>query len=449
MTMKRAFSTSIVTLLLLSFLPISAQEPLSLSEAIDIALKNNFQIQIADNNIDIAQTNNSWNEAGRYPSIAFNLNSQNGYTNRNDPSIVFQPELSTISTNASGNLDLAWVLFDGHKVRINKLRLEQLEQQSEGNAAVVVENAIQAVILAYYQAQIQLEQVNVLEEVLQLSNDRIEYQEVRKEFGQASTFDILQTKDAYLNDSTNYLLQLNAYEASLRNLNLAMGVEDLDRRYELTDPLVYAPEEFELDLLRERMLASNNNLRTLFINRELARSDRELQESNRAPRVLMNTGMTYSVNPRDNGDAVNFLTGEELGVTVARNFNYYLNFTLSYNLFDAGQRKRRIENAMVREISAQYSLEDQKRLLNNQLENTLATYNNQKRILGLAEELVANARENLRIAEERFKGGLITSFDYRTIQLGYINASQSRLNAFFNLKATETDLIRLTGGLVR
>ena len=49
----------------------------------------------------------------------------------------------------------------------------------------------------------------------------------------------------------------------------------------------------------------------------------------------------------------------------------------------------------------------------------------------------------------RFKGGLITSFDYRTIQLNFINASQARLNAIFNLKTTETDLIKLIGGLIR
>ena len=65
------------------------------------------------------------------------------------------------------------------------------------------------------------------------------------------------------------------------------------------------------------------------------------------------------------------------------------------------------------------------------------------------QNLIQNAEENLEIANERFKGGLITSFDYRTIQLNFINASQSRLNAIFNLKTTETDMIKLIGGLIR
>ena len=80
---------------------------------------------------------------------------------------------------------------------------------------------------------------------------------------------------------------------------------------------------------------------------------------------------------------------------------------------------------------------------------SLATFNNQRQLVLLTQNLIENAEENLRIADERFKGGLITSFDYRTIQLNFINASQARLNAIFNLKTTETDLIKLIGGLIR
>ena len=97
---------------------------------------------------------------------------------------------------------------------------------------------------------------------------------------------------------------------------------------------------------------------------------------------------------------------------------------------------------------AQLNVEDLKRNLNNQLANTLATYNNQKEVVLMTNQLLENAQQNLTISEERFKGGLINSFDYRSVQISFINASQSRLNAVFNLKNTETELIRLTGGLV-
>jgi outer membrane protein len=427
---------------------VSAQQNLSLSDAIQIGLANNFQIQISEKNIQIAQNNDAWGQAGRYPSVNFALNSQNGINSFNDPSRVFQPEATLISGGMTANVDVNWTLFEGNKVKINKQQFEQLVAQSEGNAALVVETAVQNIILNYYQVQIQQEQLEVLKEVLALSNDRIAYEETRKEFGQAGTFDLLQTQDAYLNDSTNYVTQLNAVRNSMRNLNLAMGEDELDRQYTLTDPLELENNDYQLEDLQQQLFANNKNLQLLYVNRDLASINTNLQESNQSIRVALNTGLSYSVSPQDNGDFINPFTMEPLGVTVGQTMNYYLNFSLTYPLFDGGVRRRAVDNAQLQEITAQLNIDDQKRMLDNQLRNTLANYRNQVQVVNITETLLENARQNLQIAEERFKGGLINSFDYRTIQLGYINASQSQLTAIYNLKVTETELIRLIGGLV-
>ena len=50
-----------------------------------------------------------------------------------------------------------------------------------------------------------------------------------------------------------------------------------------------------------------------------------------------------------------------------------------------------------------------------------------------------------RIIIDFLKLFLISSFDYRSIQLAYINASQSKLRAIFNLKNMDTELVRLIG----
>ena len=426
-----------------------AQEALSLSQAIQIGLQNNYQIDIAENEWAIARSNNDWGQAGRYPTVNFNMSSTNGYINRVDPSVIFQPEIAFFSGTVAGTLDAGWVLFDGYRVRTTKAQLEKLEELGGQDAALIIENTIQDIILAYYLVQIQDEQLRVVEEVLQLSSDRLAYQDLRREYGQASTFDLLQTRDAYLSDSTNLLLQQNNFQNAMRSLNLAMGVDELGKTYQLTDPLVFKAPTFDLDTLRGRLLSDNNTLQLLRLQQDMAGIQRQLAESDRYPRVSMNGGLSYTVNPRDNGDAINRFTNEKIGFTVGRTFNGYLNFTATYNLFDGGVRRRNVENAQVRELSSQYAFKDQERMLIAGLENMYATYDTQHRVLQVTEDLLDNARHNLDIAEERFNGGLINSFDYRTIQLGYISASQSRLNAYFNLKNTETELIRLIGGLVR
>ncbi|MBK8706008.1 MAG: TolC family protein [Saprospiraceae bacterium] len=141
--------------------------------------------------------------------------------------------------------------------------------------------------------------------------------------------------------------------------------------------------------------------------------------------------------------------GTRPGGITSSSFNGFINFSASYTLFDWGLRQRQIERSKMEELIAQLNISDLQRTLTNNLENTWAQYNNQKELLDVTTQLVNNAQRNLEIAEERFRGGLINSFDYRTIQLGYINATQSQLNAYFNLKTTETELVRLIGGLVR
>ena len=447
--MKDLLTTLIALTLLAS--SAGAQSPLSLSQAIETGLANNFQIQIAEMQRDIAANNDDWAVAGRYPSINLVVNSNNSYRNQSNPAGPLT-KVNSISPSLAPGIEANWVLFDGHRVRYTKNLLEQQARLSEGNIKLAVENSIQSIINAYYLALVQKEQLDVVQEVLTLSRDRVAYQELRKEFGQASTFDILQTKDAYLNDSTNYVLQLNTFETALRNLNRSMGVDDLSTQYLLTDKLQYDVPDYAIDDLQQRMLANNHQLQNELANRELAAINTRIQESDLKPSLSLQAGTNYNVGISFGEQTLEFganISTRSLPEVAAKTFTGFVNFNATYPIFDGGVRQKRIENAKTEEIIAQAGISDLKRTLNSQLANTLATYNTQKRLVDVTTQLVDNARRNLEIAEERFRGGLINSFDYRTIQLGYINASQQRLTALFNLKNTETELVRLIGGLVR
>ena len=429
-------------------LPLQAQDNLSLEQAIQVGLANSFTIKIEETDLAIAQNRNDWAIAGKYPSINVNLTNSNGYTNLNNP-VSFLTEINSYSTGFTPSADATLVLFDGYRVRVTKNQLSQTERLEQGNVAIAVENTIQNIILAYNQALLQQEQLLVLAEVLDLSRDRIRYQEIRQEFGQSGSFDLLQSKDAYLNDSTNFLLQKTNLDNALRSLNLAMGIDDLEKRYQLTDRLQVPVEDYQLAKLAERMLSNNRNLQNAFVNRELSNLNTQLQEVNKYPRITAGASTSYNWNLSNGSGTTAQGESANFNAVIAKTTNIGLNITASYQLVDWGIRKKNIENARLQEINAQYLIDDLKRNLSLQLSNAFATYQNQKQLIELTESLVSNARQNLSIAEERFKGGQINSFDYRAVQVAFINAEQSRLTAVFNLKSTETELMRLTGALVR
>ncbi len=189
-----------------------SQQKLSLSDAIQLGLKNNYEVRISELDKEIAMNNNSWGTVGRFPAIDFGLSQVNRYNNVISGSSSGDAGMSSSSidnatNNIAPNLTMNWILFNGFAVKINKRNLEELQHFSEGNAAIIIENTIQAIILAYYTSLLESEKLKVLQKVMKLSRDRYEYVMIKKDLGSAVTFDLLQSKNNYLSDSSNYILQ--------------------------------------------------------------------------------------------------------------------------------------------------------------------------------------------------------------------------------------------------
>ena len=157
----------------LGSLSAAAQRPLELGEALAMALHNNFDIRIEDARTEVARNNNTWEAAGRYPTVALSVQNGNRLSNVDNPASFLNGQFSNVGV--TGTVDLNWNLFSGFRVQISKARLEELQRQSEGNVSLVVENSLQAVILQYYNCLVQQERVRVLEANLALSRDRMAY----------------------------------------------------------------------------------------------------------------------------------------------------------------------------------------------------------------------------------------------------------------------------------
>jgi outer membrane protein len=105
---------------------------LSLQNAIDSALQNNYGIIVQEINTDIAETQNSWGNAGALPSVSF-IGAASENWGFND---VDQNQTSALN----GSLDLNWTIFRGFSARISKERFDELEKLSGGTLNVIVEN---------------------------------------------------------------------------------------------------------------------------------------------------------------------------------------------------------------------------------------------------------------------------------------------------------------------
>ncbi|MCB9196432.1 MAG: TolC family protein [Flavobacteriales bacterium] len=432
--MKGIFTLAII---LCSFSIVSAQEELSLSDALQVALKQNFDIRLTERAIEINQVQNSWGQAGRYPTVSMNLTQGNNISDQSNNPTSFIQEL-LMSNSIQGGVNVNWVLFNGFKVNANKEKLEKLEEQSEGNAALVVQNTIQGVILAYYQAKLQSEKMVLLKDVLELSREKWEYQEMRQELGVALTIDLLQYESAYYTDSTNLLMQELAYKNAIRNLNLLMGVNET-MSWKLVDKLEIERPLYDFNDLKNKMLNNNQTVKNEIINMEILGQDIELAKSTMYPVVAFNAGTTVNQSSYKIADYP-----RASGATL----NYFANFTLNFTLYDGGKVKRGIKMLEIQNEVNEIQLDKLKSNLSNELLTQYDFYLTRIKIFDLSKEAFRVAQKNFDIAKLKENSGLINSFVLRDIETSYLRAGLAMIESGYNLIESQTNISRLTGGLL-
>jgi len=413
---------------LLLALPVSGQDPLTLSTALEQALANNYGLIISRADLEVAEINNNWGTAGRYPSIGFDASDNNNYELNN----------STYTNRLSAGVGLNWVLFDGFRVKITKSKLENLEDLTSGRLAVQVESTIQDIILAYYGVLLHKEQLKVLETVMELSSDRYQYELKKKSLGGSVTYNVLQAQNVYLTDKANHMNQEMLVRNSIRNLNYMMGLEST-QTWEFTEAFEADTSDFILADLLSKMKTDNQALKNQYTNLLLMEYETGLKQSAYYPSLSLGAGMDY-------GHTWAYTDGDQTlnngGLTP------YGNVRLSFDIYSAGVRRRGVEIARINEDIAKVEISQMEHALTNELFNLFDFHEVRLELLNVADENLEAAELNMSISEDKYRNGVINSFNYRDIQLIYLSASHQRLQAVYNLIASKAGLTRITGGFL-
>lgn len=408
-----------------------AQETLSLSEAITLGLEQNYDLKVVRNTEKVSAINNTWGNTSLMPTLDFsatarenlNFNSTDDYREQ-----TITPQVS-----------LNWVIFNGFSAKISKAKFDELEQQSQGNTAVLVENAVQDIILAYNNCLLQEELLKVYEELTKLSEDRYKRTEDSKNLGASTTYASLQAKTSWLEDQSNLLQQKVTYDNAIRTLNFSLGVAG-DPVWDFSSSLTLDTAVYNLEDLSAKLKSNNFTLKNQYLYQSMLAKETQLAKSEYFPTLSLNSGVNNSdYLKRYQGSSVDFDQNSS---------NAYVGLTLSWSIFNGGARQRGVEIAKINEETSQVRTEQMVHSLDNQLIQMYSTYNVNKAILNLSKEQVDAARLNMEMSEEKLRSGSINSFNYRDVQIAYMNAAISQLRAYYNLIQSNTDLLRITGGIV-
>ena len=418
------------------------QDSLSLKKAIEIGLQKNFDIQLTQKNVAINQIMNSWGEAGSLPQININLGQNNSISDQRNNPITIAPYLFQ-SNDVSGNLALNWTIFNGFGIQANKNKLEQLQIQSENTATLAIENTIHGIILSYYQAKMQKEQLNLIFNLIQLSKEKYDQQVLKSNLGVGVKFELLQYENNLLADSSSFYLQELAFQNSIRNLNLLMGA-DIEKEWILSSEIKPELNDKDFITLKNEMLANNTNIKNQFLNISLNQQDISIAKSSFYPNINLNAGTNTSTGKLRTNDA-----NAPIQAAANRNLNYYANFTLNFRLFDGGKVRRAIKALEIQNEMNQTQLEQMQQQLILELNNTFELYQTRKKIFELNKKAFIASKENLEIARFKEKTGLFNSFNFRDIEMNYLSSGVNLYQSSFDLLESNATLLKLTGKIIQ
>jgi outer membrane protein len=415
-----------------------AQDTLNLDEAIVIAMQNNFSITLAAQDTKIAELNNTLGAAGMLPTLnvtgARSMSINNTYQKYYDGTEKQSPNARNNSISAGGAL--AWTLFDGFNMFIQKDRLGELENLSEIQLQSVVENTVADVIQSYYAIVTQQKMVEVYQEAMAITSERMRIAKAGVVFGTNSELSYLQASVDYNADSSAFIQQSKLLENNKVELNRLL-CRDLFTEYEVI-PEIPVEKGLLFESLWMQVMQQNPEIRMARTNQNIAMLNRKSVNSNLYPRLNFTSGYNYSKSE------------SEVGITSMnrfRGFNVGLN--ASYTLFNGFTQNQNRSKAQVRLESAKLEAEQTELNTKAYLQRIYNDYETNLQLAAFEKENVALAVRNLTIAREKYRIGSSNDIELRETQKKLMDAENRYLTAQYRSKASETELLRMCGELSR
>ncbi len=414
----------------------AAQGYLTLEAAVRTGLKNNYNILIAENERRIVENNNNLGEAGLLPVVDANTGKnwsvqdvEQQFRNDPEPLIRDNARSSTASSSVSG----LYVIDAGSFFTIQRLGV--LSEQSRLEAKVIIENTIADITTAYYRLVLEQQRYVMIQNTLELSEERRRISKDKYELGRASKQEFLAAQVDYNTDLTAIINQEEVIANARIQLNELMGMEP-QQEMAIKDTILVS-REIELDDLLNS--ANLNNPQLLAAQRQINIAHLQLRElhAQRLPQLELFGSYNRQLTEAEAG----FLLSNR-----SRGFNYGL--TARLNLFNGFVLNNRIQSARIVEQNEVLRLKSLKLALESDINEVYNSYRIGLRLLEVAQSNYEVAVENADISLERYRLGNTSALEFREAQQNALAAEARLINALYTIKAAEIELNRLAGTVV-
>ena len=431
--MKIFFSVALFTVSLCT-----AQPRLTLTDAVNLALKNNYDIQVAKSYVEVSTIYNNIGVAGGLPVVTGTVSDQESVLNINQK-INSSSGINEISRNGASsnalnaNVTGSILLYNGLHVVATKKRLEEIEKQSQQQLNAQIQTTIASVSVKYYDVVRQGFYLKALQQTIDLSKKQLELIEVRKSVGLANNAELFQSQIDLNTRQQEYQSQELILKQSKSDL-LTLLSANPDSTITIQDTIIV-----EKNILLSQVLdaVNTNPLLTaadgqIKINELIEKETAAL----RYPSVKLNTGVNFGRTESAAGQTLlNQTYGPFAGVSIA------------VPLYNGGVYKRQQQAT---NINTKIAKTEKQRLLlslQNDAVKTFQSYSNNLSQLTTQQNTFKLSLQLVDLTRQRYELGQATILEVREAQKSFENTAYRLINIAYAAKAAEIELKRLESKL--
>jgi len=415
---------------------------ITIDESIATALANNLSVKSAEEKVKVAEQkinearasmmpsisgSGSYTYMGKLPEMQFDLSQLlkglplGGGTNPQGA-----PPASSGSSIPLGNKDNYNVglsaqqpLFTWGKIH-NAYSLTKISYEAEKQG---LESIKQQVIFDTTKAFYGVLLTEQLVKVTQMAVDQVQaHTKTAQDLvdaGMATNFDLLRAKVQLANIKSQFIKMQNLLKLSKDVFKNTIGM-NLDADVTLKGEFTYKPMEIDIDKLLD--LAKNNRpeIKQLGLQEKVGEKAVSLAKAGNKPNVALAYNYSYTS------------YADTLSKAFKRdnwNNTWSLTLALSVPIFDGLATRSRVKQAKIAVSQIQIGKEQLLNGISLDVRSSYMSFQEAKELLKVQEETVQQAQESLRIANLRYKNGMITSVELMDTELAFTQAQTNYSNA--------------------
>ncbi len=411
---------------------------LTLKQTIEAAIKANLRLQQSQDEVEAAQANKKARTTEFFPT----LNARYSYLRRDNPTttvfgtpqtglvdVLVNPEDEyNFVTSFNQPIFTGFALFNQYKIASLGLDVaEFLEKITRQNVILDAKNA-------YYSILKTQKLVDVARDTVRQIAAQKDVAENMYQVGMSPLNDLLQSQVQLANAKQRLITAQNTMEIAKSQFNTLLR-KPVNAPVVIADILDYTSFEYDIDYCLTRAEANRLEIQVADLEVQIAGKDYKLSQRDYYPAVNLTgtwtrRGTDWDV---DGGEGIGDKDFWDIRATATWNFwewgrtRYGVKEKLS-RLSQAKSRKEEIHDNIDLEVKEAY----------------LRTIESEKNITTI-EKAIEQAKENLRITEERYKEQVSTTTDVLVAQTLLTDTMTNYYNALYDFKIAKAVLYRAIG----